>query len=38
MVVVAESENLLMSKANLGLLRVANWIETRQLKLAPDKT
>ena len=38
MVITAKSENLLMTTANTGLLRVSNWLKGRQLKLAPEKT
>lgn len=38
MTVVAETEHILMYKADTALQRVAEWLEARQLKLAPDKS
>lgn len=38
MVVVAQSEESLVNRANAAVRRVAQWMEVRQLELAPEKT
>lgn len=38
LIAVAKTEQQLMNIADTALLRVASWIESRQLKLAPEKT
>lgn len=38
MVVTAKTEEVLMNRANTALVRVANWLESRKLSLAPEKT
>ena len=38
MAVVAETEHILMYKADTALQRAAEWLEARKLKLAPDKS
>jgi len=38
MVVVAKTERALMDTADTALLRVANWLNDKQLQLAPEKT
>lgn len=38
MIVCASDEEVLMNIANIGLLRVGNWLKENQLELAPQKT
>lgn len=38
MIVQADTEEIFMNKATIGLLRVANRLEENQLALAPQKT
>lgn len=38
LVVTAREENLLMNVADIALQRVSNWMETKRLQLAPEKT
>lgn len=38
MTIVEKDEKILMNKANTGLQRISNWMESKLLKLAPQKT
>lgn len=38
MTIVEKDEKILMNKANTGLQRISNWMESKLLKFAPQKT